>query len=318
MSLAKCSQADFIVLFEAVGAAALARRFGVTERNVYRRRKNIERMIGRKLVPPNSNMSRSPDLPLPEPHPAVLKYDIQDGVVLIGSDAHYWPGFVTTAHRAFVEFCKRLKPRYVIMNGDVIDGATISRYPPMNWNRQPTLMQELEEAQVRLEEIRKAAPKAEHVWTGGNHDFRYEMKLAQVAPEFCNVRGTRLKDHFPKWKPCYRVSFNNAVEVKHRFKGGIHAAYNNAVKSGRTICTGHLHSLQVRPVSDFNGTRWGVDTGMLADPEGPQFEYTEENPKDWRSGFVVLTFRDGRLLQPELAEVVDEGEVSFRSELIEI
>jgi hypothetical protein len=83
-----------------------------------------------------------------------------------------------------------------------------------------------------------------------------------------------------------------------------------------TIVTGHLHSLKVTPLNDLKGIRWGVDTGTLADPYGPQFsDYTELNPVDWRSGFAVLTFHEGRLMWPEIAHVIDEGMGEFRGEI---
>jgi len=107
----------------------------------------------------------------------------------------------------------------------------------------------------------------------------------------------------------------NQTIVKHRFAGGIHATYNNTLKSGRSIVTGHLHSLNVRAWTDYNGTRFGVDTGTLADPDHDAFDYTEDNPKDWRSGFAVLTYRKGKLLWPELC-YVDNGVAYFRGEAI--
>lgn len=95
----------------------------------------------------------------------------------------------------------------------------------------------------------------------------------------------------------------------------IHATYNNALKGGLTIVTGHLHRLAVTPWADYNGRRYGVDTGTLADPLGPQFEYLENNPTPWCSGFAVLTFRDGQLLPPELVEVID-GTAYFRGQKV--
>lgn len=56
-------------------------------------------------------------------------------------------------------------------------------------------------------------------------------------------------------------------------------------------------------------------------PNGTQFEdYTEDNPKDWRSGFVVLTFQKGQLRWPEVVHVVDEenGIVEFRGEIFNV
>ena len=57
----------------------------------------------------------------------------------------------------------------------------------------------------------------------------------------------------------------------------------------------------------------------MAEPYGPQFsDYTELSPVNWRSGFIVLTFRDGRLLWPEIAHVLKEGEIEFRGEIIKV
>src|SRR6185437_12296595 len=112
--------------------------------------------------------------------------------------------------------------------------------------------------------------------------------------------GVHLRDHFPDWEACYSLFINNDVVVKHRLKGGIHATHNNTMWAGKTIVTGHLHSLKATPLTDYNGTRFGVDTGCLADVFGPQFEYQEDAPRNHRSGFAVLTFHRVELLWPEL------------------
>jgi hypothetical protein len=245
--------------------------------------------------------------------------DLRDGVILVASDFHYWPGKPSTAHRAFVKFCKKLKPALVVANGDVFDGCSISRHPPINWNKLPTVKEELEVCQERLREIIKAAPKARHIWGLGNHDARFEVKLAQVAPEFKDVHGVSLSDHFPEWEPAWAVHVNDNAVIKHRYKGGTHAPFNNTVSAGRSIITGHLHSQKVTPYTDYSGTRYGVDTGCIADPLHDAFtDYTEDNPKDWRSGFCVLTYRNGILLYPELVSVFDEDHVQFRGEVIPV
>ena len=255
--------------------------------------------------------------------------EIENGCVLIGSDAHYWPGDASTAHRAFVAAIRELQPVAVIMNGDVIDGARVSRWAPGHWDdlaSQPALVDELATAQTRLREIRAAcAPDTLLFWPMGNHDARFEKYLIQAAPEAVGIHGTRLKDHFPDWLPCWDVLVNEhdpaPLLVKHRFKGGEYAPRNNTLKAGVSVVTGHLHSLAVYPFSDLRGTRWGVDCGTLAVPHGPQFvNYTEDNPVNWRSGFTVLTFAEGRLLWPELVHVIDEaaGLICFRGEVWEV
>jgi len=307
------SDEDFAVAFKELGPNKLAAQCGCSVRCVFTRRNQVEARLGIKLTPPIAGPEQmQPD----KPH---IGIDIKNGVVLIGGDGHYWPEIVSTAHRAFVKFAKKLKPRAVIFNGDALDGASISRHPPIGWESLPTLEDELLTVQERLFEIEEAAGKCQRIWTLGNHDARFNMRLAALTPEYRNIQGTRLVHHFPNWEPCWsaEVGGPQGAIVKHRFKGGIHATHNNAMWSGRSMVTGHLHSMKVTPFTDYNGTRWGVDAGCLAACEGPQFNYTENNPKNWRSGFCVLTFKDGELLPPELVTVLDEkkGRIHWRGEV---
>lgn len=293
-------------------AQAVANAIGISVRNVLSRRRRIEAKFGIEL---NSQRNAVRHFEL-EDHPGIVNLNIKNGTVLVASDCHYWPGIITTAHIAFVQMCKELKPSAVIMNGDVLDGARISRHPPIGWEQRPTLIQELESCQQRLSEIEDAAPNAKKIWTLGNHDARFETRLASVAPEFANIHGVHLKDHFSKWSPAWSCWINEDTVIKHRYKGGIHATHNNTVMSGKTMVTGHLHSLKVTPYSDYNGTRWGVDTGTMAPLYGPQTsDYCETNPVNWRQGFAVLTYHNGRLLWPELVHVCGNGEFEFRGKL---
>jgi hypothetical protein len=207
----------------------------------------------------------------------------------------------------------------VVCNGDAFDGASISRYPRIGWDSKPTVREELKACEDSLHLIEDAAKKAKLVWPLGNHDARFENRLAQNAPEFEGVQGFTLKDRFPAWTPCWSVWVNGDTVIKHRAKGGIHATRNNTLNAGKTIVTGHLHSLKVTPLTDYNGHRWGVDTGTLADPTGPQFvDYLEDGNTDWRSGFAVLTYHRGKLLWPEVVHVISESEVSFRGKVIAV
>lgn len=296
------------------GPAATARQLGINERGVHARRKRLERVLGLKIgTPQGASQTRQ------SVYPGRLETKLNDGVILIGGDAHYWPGHPSTGHRAFVKFIKKLKPKIVVVNGDVFDGASVSRHPSVNWEQNPTVIDELETCQARMHEIAKAAGKANLFWTLGNHDARFESRLAQVAPEYAGVRGVSLKDHFSdRWQPCFSVFINDEIVVKHRYKGGAHAPYNNTVFAGKTMVTNHLHSAKVIPFTDYGGTRYGVDTGCLADLSGKQFTYGEDNPTNHRSGFAVLTIRKGRLLFPELVLVVDANTVQFRGELIKV
>lgn len=300
-------------LIEKFGMEETARRVGLNIRNVYRRREALEKKLKLQICTPNKVGGTTR---IGIAHPGRINLEIENGTVLVGSDAHYWPGPPSLMHRAFVKFCKEVSPKIVILNGDVIDACSISRHPPIGWEKQPTVQEEIEAAQERLAEIEAATFKAIKAWPLGNHDGRFETRLATVAPEFAKVAGVHLSDHFPLWSPCWSVFINDDVVVKHRFKGGIHAPHNNTVYSGRTIVTGHLHSSKVTPFTDYNGTRYGVDTGCIADPAHRAFvDYTEDSPKNWRDGFCVLTFHDGQLLPPELVSRWDTDSIVFRGSI---
>ena len=203
-----------------------------------------------------------------------------------------------------------------------MDGARASRFPPIGWENRPQISDEIAECQTRLREIKDAAPKAERIWNAGNHDLRFETRLAICAPEYSNVYGIHLKDHFPDWNTAWSTWINNDVVVKHRFKNGIHAPHNNALWAGKHIVTAHLHSLKIQQITDYNGTRYGVDCGMLGKifPQtGEQFiDYTEDNALNWRNGFVILTFHNKRLVMPELVFLPNEHEYEFRGKVYKI
>ena len=307
----------FIRDYETIGLSEMARKYDFSMTAIRQRRRELEVKLKREIVSPRLPGPRTQadvESSLPLPHVPVNT----TGLVLVGGDAHYWPGVNSVGHRAFVKFARELKPKVVIFNGDALDAASISRFPPIGWEEQPTLVDELNEVQARLGEIVDASPRARHIWPLGNHDARFNTRLASVTPEFRGVEGTRLVHHFPKWEPCWSCELNGEVVVKHRFRAGDHATQQNTMRAGRSIVTGHLHSLRVTPFTDYNGTRWGVDSGTLADPYGPQFAYQENNPRNHVSGFCVLTFHKGRLLWPEVVSVYDEKSVVFRGEVIRV
>ena len=209
-----CTDDQFMALFDKIGATKLSVKLGVNERSVYARRRRLEAKYSLPLQAPSRDYSRMENT-------ARLHIEVPDGVVLVGGDGHYWPGKASTAHRAFVKFASELKPKAVLYNGDAFDGAAISRHPTIGWENQPSVIEEIEAAKLRLGEIEKAAPRrCQLIWPAGNHDLRYETSLATKVPEFRKVRGFHLKDSFPAWKTAWSCWINNKVVVKHRINGG--------------------------------------------------------------------------------------------------
>lgn len=91
--------------------------------------------------------------------PKEKRLTIDTGSVVVFSDAHYWPGEPSPAHRALLSVIKDIKPRAVIANGDVFDGGTIGRHRPFGWSERPGPVDELHACQERLGEIEQAIPR---------------------------------------------------------------------------------------------------------------------------------------------------------------
>ena len=314
------AQTKFVEAWNRLGSPTLvAKELGLSVRYVYNFRKDLEHKgLNLKTFNPQTIPAKAPITV--KTHEGRVDLEVLNGTVIVFSDAHYYPDMVSTAHLGLLYMIKKLKPVAIINNGDAFDGAGISRHPRIGWDSKPTVIDELRAVTERLLEVSEVAPKGcRLIWPLGNHDSRYETFLASQVPQFQGVDGFHLKDHFPEWKACWSCWINDEVVVKHRWKGGAHATWNNTINAGKSIVTGHLHQLKITPFSDYNGRRYGVDTGTLADPYGPQFiDYTEGNPVNWCSGFAVFTFKDGKMLSPELVRKWDENVIEFRGDLIEV
>jgi hypothetical protein len=306
---------EFMAVFDAMGGTKAATILGVTERNVYARRERLEGKYGPITAPSKQRI----------PYPGRVPIDIKNGSVLIGSDFHIWPGPRSTCQRAFLKFCSDIKPAAVILNGDVMDFPRISRHP-QNWESAPDPQEEIEAAQDYLNDIvNVCSRRTQRYWTLGNHDARFEGAIANAAPQYRGVKGVHLADHFGAWQKAMSCFINEGVDggatmVKHiPSGGGVGATRLTTLKGGVSTVNGHLHSQNVRPVSDYGRfDRYGVDTGMVADKEHRAFAYAQDAALDWRSGFALLTYREGRLMYPELITKWDDKSVQWRGQVIRV
>lgn len=309
------STEDFIETWNRLQSpSAVAKELGVGIRRVYERRNRLAQK-GINLVTAVGNgpaiYSRT------QTFEKRRDLTIKDGQVLVYSDAHFWPGDPSLAFMALVRLTRALKPAAIIANGDLLDGVRISRHEPRGWQYAPTVKEEIAILVERQAEVQRAAgPRCKLMRTLGNHDIRFERHIATHAPELEGLKGTSLEDFIPDWPCSWSVAINGNTLVKHRWKGGIHATHNNTVQSGWNFVTGHLHSMKVNPFTDLRDEmRFGVDAGCLADPQHDAFDYTEDAPTGWRSGFAILTFREGRLLWPDFCYVMG-GRAWYRGEVV--
>ena len=199
-----------------------------------------------------------------------------------------------------------------VLNGDIIDGARVSRHGSTLGSAAPKVSAEIDAAKKWMDQLPKCKRR---IFTIGNHDMRVDNYLANQASELEDYAG-RLADRFPMWEFCYSFQLNEDVEFRHRFRAGIHAAYNNAQVSGWTTVTNHTHAQQLTAVRNRRGSHWGVETGMLGDPNHKAFQYGEGAPTRAHQGFAVLTFDEtGILMPPEFCQMIN-GRPVFRGKYV--
>lgn len=306
---------DFISAWRRLGSPQqVANALGLDIRGVYARRTSLESKYGIVLDSVDPRGSGRPKVAVPKIGVRAISETVT-GTVIVASDLHAWPGDRSVAFDALVQLVKELKPSLLIANGDSVDMASISRHPPIGWQSVPTVLEELDAAKELHAELENAAPKGTPlVWLYGNHCLRFNTRLAAEASEFKGVPGTSLEDHFPAWDFAMSLHINKHTVIMHSHHNGQHAAYNNTLRSGVNLVTGHTHRLQATMWADYNGLRWGIECGTLSDfgPDQQKFLYTLDRPVSWSQGFAILTFTDnGTLLEPEFCRVIN-GTAYFR------
>jgi predicted phosphodiesterase len=117
-------------------------------------------------------------------------YIISQSNTLIISDLHF-PYQDNKAIELALNYGIEKKVNCILINGDLLDFATISRHEK-DW-RARTVFQEFEAARSFLFTLRKVFPKAKIVFKLGNHDERWEKWLYVKAPELFDDPEYRLE-----------------------------------------------------------------------------------------------------------------------------
>ena len=79
-------------------------------------------------------------------YPQCHEIELDNCQILIGSDAHIWPHNETIMMKAFAIASKQFKPQVIVLNGDILDGARVSRHGSLLGQNAPKLTKEIEAA----------------------------------------------------------------------------------------------------------------------------------------------------------------------------
>lgn len=216
--------------------------------------------------------------------------------VLVLSDLHV-PFHDADLLTAIMKYCRDLKPDEVILNGDLVDFYSVSRFDKSP-HRAEDLQYELDCVAEVLEKIRKANPKAIIRYIMGNHEERLKRFLGSRAKALYNLNCLKFHrliraDEFNIKLVDYCYYPSPKFVITHGNRYGEHPAKNLLMKDfiGFSGLSGHAHrrdfSVRTSPNKMFF---WNV-SGHLADQSA--LEYAKHHR--WVQGFAVLKFSSGHI-----------------------
>lgn len=239
-------------------------------------------------------------------------YIISQSKILILSDLHF-PYQDNRAIRTAIKYGKEKKVNCILINGDLIDFATISRHEK-DW-RHRTVAEEFESVRMFLKSLRKHFPQAKIVFKEGNHDERWEKFLYLKAPEIfddseftleARLRLGELKIDIVKDKLPVKIGKLNVLHG-HELQGGggVNPARATFLKTIDNVLIGHVHRSSQHTEPTFTGdvivtTSQGCLCGMYpmfarVNKWNHGFSYVEHNIKTGEYRLENLKIIDGKV-----------------------
>lgn len=204
---------------------------------------------------------------LPEPvHYSYESYRIDTpGPCGVISDVHI-PYHDLPTVKGWVDDCKRMGVRSLLLNGDVLDFYQLSDY--LRDPSKPRMRDGILKGRQFLEYLRSAFPKARIVFKEGNHDERLKRYLATRAPDLLDLEEVRLPsllradEYGVEWVEDKRIVCVGKLPVIHgheyRGGGGVMPARWLYLRTGESAMMGHLH----QPTFYTFRTILGKEVGM--------------------------------------------------------
>ena len=234
---------------------------------------------------------------LPQPKESLKDWGILkitgDYKVLVLSDIHI-PYYNAEALRIAVDAGIRHEVNFILLNGDIFDFFSISR-----WEKDPrqrNFPDEINACKQFLMWLREQFPKARIMFKVGNHEERYERYLIQKAPELLGVPNFELSDmmEFDELgiemvKDMTPIRLNSLYVIHgHEYKFSISNPVNPArglfLRAKTSAICSHFHqssSHSEKNIGDKITSCWSV--GCLSELHP---EYMPLNK--WNHGFAIV------------------------------
>ena len=234
----------------------------------------------------------SPDWEFPDGRIEVKpQHNIEGKVMLAMMDIHL-PFHDKQSLLTAIEEGKRRNADVVLLNGDIIDCVSLSRFNKSNYDR--SFKDELDLARGFLKWIREQFPKAQIIYKEGNHEKRFEDYVRRNADALDNIEDIQLNTllrletfGITHIEHTQIMNFGklNIIHGHEYFGGGvINVARGYLIKAFDNIMLGHRHTSQDYTFKKVNQDlvgAWGVGCLCKLMPA-----YMSLN--QWNHGFCIV------------------------------
>jgi UDP-2,3-diacylglucosamine pyrophosphatase LpxH len=212
-----------------------------------------------------------------------------------------------------------INPDEIVILGDFADFYAVNSHGkhPLLMH---TLLEEVEHVKYRLDELDRLFPNAKKVFLEGNHEYRLERYIQNVAPGLFGVTETEnilALSGRPNWK-FHAYGPNQCHNVLGSFLKARHEPIGNNAKitAQRAMCSlvfGHVHRFEMSHVVGLAGDNHiAFCVGWLGDKRKDKVFGYVKNHAQWDLGFgVVHVDTKTRIFHAQMVNVINnKGEYS--------
>ena len=226
--------------------------------------------------------------------------------VAVISDIHY-PYEDKQCIKLTKAYLKDYNPDMIVMNGDIADCYSVSRYEK-NMKGRLDLQGELDYTEDRLWEWVEEFPDTEFKYLEGNHEERLKKYLAANAASLLSMRGldfperVNLEEMGIEWIPVHKDMQIGDLLFTHGHYARKHAgasARGHFESYGCSLLIGHVHRLSIGWKRNKQGHHAMIENGTLCDFDVEYLKFP-----DWQHGFTTIDF-DGDDFAPSQHAIID-------------
>jgi UDP-2,3-diacylglucosamine pyrophosphatase LpxH len=199
------------------------------------------------------------------------------------------------AYNLMLDVMKDIKPDEIVILGDYADFYAVSSH-----GRHPLLMhtlkEEVEAVVKRINELDKLFPTTKKYFLEGNHEYRLERYIQNMAPGLFGVTETEhiLQLHN---RPTRRFIPYGPNQSHHVLKSHLRARHEPVGSSARltasrALCSlvyGHIHRIEESHAVGLDGTNHvAFSVGWLGDKNKDKVFGYVKNHHQWQLGFGVV------------------------------